>query len=381
MLPSLLFICLYGLNASLLQCHHIYFIPGIAPVIFNLVWTAAVLMLMQMPETRAMPYLAASIILASLGQWLFTWPKSHAVIGNYPADTSSNKGDLWKIGTPMLLGTLGVAATQINNFMDAVFARFASLDGPAFLWYAVRLEQLPLALFGIALSGAVLPPLARAYKSGNMKQYQDFIDYALKRTTLLLIPISFAMVLLGSTGISIIYARGDFGIDSIAGTSACLFAYAIGLWPMGMVQILAPAFYARGNYRKPTQASIIVMALNIVLNGWFVFGLGWSATSIALATSLSAWVNMILLGFGLIRRDAISRPWALSGKIAWVALASVAGAALVLLLDNHALSPLPVQAITLLGKDLFSRSFFLIKNAFIFAAGTGCVLILAKLKN
>lgn len=377
MLPSLFFICLYGLNASLLQCHHFYFIPGVSPVVFNAIWTLGILWLMKMPEQEAMPYLAGCIILASLGQWLFTVPKSLSVLRTYPMEKGKNNpSDLWRIGTPMLLGTLGVAAAQINNFMDAVFARFASLDGPAFLWYSVRIQQLPLALFGIALAGAVLPPLSRAYKSGNVEQYKKFIQYAMKRTTLFLIPLSFAMCLLAVPGISIVYGRGDFGLDSITGTTYCLWAYALGLWPMGAIQILAPAYYARDNYRTPTKASVYAMGLNIVLNGWFVFGLGWDAVSIAIATSISAWVNMVILAAGLYRREALSPLKPIARCLAATFLAGLVGSALLLLLDEQAAEPALSQGAILLSENLWHRFLDLGTQTGLFALGAiGTLLI------
>ena len=67
--------------------------------------------------------------------------------------------ELKKMIAPLLLGAVGVGAVQINSALDAVFARSASLEGPAYLWYAIRIEQLPLALFGIALSSALFPLL------------------------------------------------------------------------------------------------------------------------------------------------------------------------------------------------------------------------------
>lgn len=379
MLPSLLFICFYGLNAALLQCHHSYFIPAISPVAFNIVWIAGMIWLLNVPEQAAMPYLSIVIVFACMGQWLFTVPQTIKFLRQYKKGISEDAaGDLWRMGQPMLLGVVGIAAAQINNFLDAVFARIASLDGPAFLWYSVRIQQLPLALFGIALAGALLPPLSRAYKIGNLDQYRTFLNYALKRTTLLLVPLSFAMGFLGMAGIALIYARGDFGIDSLIGTTGCLWGYALGLWPMGLVQVLAPAYYARSNYRTPTKASVAAMALNVILNTWFVFGLGWGAVSIAIATSISAWLNAIILAWGLYQRDVLTPLKPIFECTLTVLAASLVGSIVLLALDDHAAFSLATQAEVLLDKSFWNKAIHLLIQAALFALGAGGTLLLTR---
>lgn len=314
MLPSLIFICLFGLNASVLQCDKKFFLPAVAPVAFNLVWIICALSLIHLPEDIAMNWLAIGIIFASIAQWGVTAFSTHTIIescggkGLHWFEKNPFGSDLTKISQPLIFGVLGVAASQINNFLDAIFARYASLEGPAYLWYAVRLQQLPLALFGIALSGALLPPLSRAYKAGDQKTYLEFLFYSLRYTVLLLLPLSFVLWLMASSGISVVYGRGDFNSASIAGTTECLWMYGAGLLPMGLVQVFAPAFYARQNYYIPMQASVVSMATNVLLNTLFVIGFGWDAASIALATSISAWVNAAMLAGHLWMREPHG-PW------------------------------------------------------------------------
>jgi len=334
MLPSLLFICLFGLNASVLQCDKRFFLTGVAPVAFNIVWIIAALSLINLPEEQAMHWLAGGIIIASIAQWAVTAYQTRTIItscggkGLHWFEKNPYGNDLGRIARPLVYGVLGVAATQINNFLDAIFARYASLEGPAYLWYAVRIEQLPLALFGIALAGALLPPLSRAFKSGDQKTYLEFLFYSLRNTVLLLLPLSFVLWMMGSSGISVAYGRGDFDARSIEGTTKCLWMYAVGLLPMGLVQVLAPAFYARQNYSIPMQASVASMACNVLLNTLFVMGLGWDAASIALATSISAWLNAAILAWCLWTREPRGAWWSWirnSGKVlAMTAIAAVA---------------------------------------------------------
>lgn len=300
MLPSLLFICLYGINASLLQCEKSYFTPSVAPVAFNGIWIVVVLALKNWNAPEAMPFLALGVIAACLFQWLWTVPKTIAFLKK-GLNTSLWKNclsqwtDMINLGRPLALGILGVAASQINNAVDSLFARHADLEGPALLWYAIRLQQLPLALFGIAIAGAILPPLSRAIKALDWEKYRFFLNYALIATAALMLPITAMIFCMGDSCVNLIYGRGDFNENAVWQTTQCLWAYGAGLIPSALVLILAPAFYAQKNYLLPTLASLFTMLLNLTLNAIFIFGLNWGAVSVALATSISAWLNLGLL--------------------------------------------------------------------------------------
>lgn len=321
LMPSLLFICLYGLNAALLQCEKCYFIPGVAPIAFNVIWIIGVIALWNTSSPKAMPWLAGWVILACFGQWLMTFPKVWKVLKDHGVyligHFKMNVSDLKALGKPLFLAIIGVAASQVNNAMDALFARYADAEGPALLWYALRIQQLPLALFGIAIAGALLPPLTRSLKANDISRYQIFLEFAMRRSIALMLPITAALLVMGDTCVSLLYGHGDFDANSIMGTTLCLWGYSLGLLPMALVLMLAPAFYAQGNPRIPAGASVISMMLNVGLNLLLIFGFGLGASSIAIATSFSAWVNLALLAYALTySRQIISRTFLVStGKI------------------------------------------------------------------
>lgn len=285
MLPSLLFICLYGINASFLQCHNHYFTASVAPCLFNLIWIASLLFLYKLPAEKAMEFLALSIILACLAQWLATRRETAQLL----APPSHETHDLKTLIAPLSLSFIGVASTQVNAAVDTLFARFAEAEGPAYLWYAIRLQQLPLALFGIALSSALLPPLTRAIKSQNIEQFCHFLRFAIRQCLNLMLPITLYLFLLGDHCVHLLFQHGSFTPASTAATSNCLYAYAFGLIPMALILLLAPALYAFNDYRAPSKGSVISMTLNILLNALFIFAMGYGAFSVAIATSLSAW--------------------------------------------------------------------------------------------
>ena len=328
MLPSLLFICLFGLNTSLLQCEKSYFIPGIAPVAFNGIWIASVLVLSHMPVEQAMPWLSFSVVIACFCQWFLTVPQTLKSLKNVLSASFWHSfrpisSDLRVLAKPLILGILGVGASQINNAVDSLFARFAEPEGPAFLWYAIRIQQLPLALFGIAIAGAVLPPLSRALKAHNWEEYHHFLHDALYRTWIFMLPITAALFLIGDTSVNLLYGRGGFGVEAVVQTTYCLWAYGIGLVPSALVLVLAPASYAQSNYILPAMASFATMILNLALNTLFIVGFEWGAVSVAIATSISAWMNLCLLGWNLSKKGSALLSWTLVEQVMPMNLATI----------------------------------------------------------
>lgn len=350
MMPSLLFICLFGLNASLLQCERHYFITGAAPVAFNLIWIMGVVYLWHTPPAWAMTWLAGCVIVACMCQWLITLPSVWKVLKGQGLARSWRKiclfsQDVQKLKKPLMLGILGVAASQINNALDALFARFAEAEGPAYLWYALRVQQLPLALFGIAISGALLPPLSRALKGNNMTLFRLFLEFALRRTMALLLPITAMFFVMGDRCINFIYGRGDFTDLSTVGTSQCLWGYSAGLIPMAFILVLAPAFYAQNDYRTPATASLVSMLLNAVLNAWLIFGLHYGSVSVAYATSISAWVNSFWL-MSLVRQHLSQHALReVLGSMGKVLLASCIASAAAIAVDVFVLQGNPLWKI------------------------------------
>lgn len=361
LMPSLLFICLFGIHASLLQCEKNYFITGVAPVAFNLMWVIGVLFLQQMPHMNAMSNLCIWVIVACMSQWLITVPGTWRILKRYGLQKPWQHfrlltADIRGLFLPLLLGILGVAATQVNNALDAIFARFASLEGPAMLWYALRLQQLPLALFGVALAGALLPPLTRAIKSGDLIAYQNFLTFALRRSIALMLPLTAMIFVMGDSSVNLIFGRGDFTDRSIVGTTQCLWAYGAGLVPMTLVLLLAPAYYAQSNQRTPAIASLITVLANVVLNTLMIVVWELGPASVAIATSLSACVNVALLAKGLVQLKAIvSR--AFIGSFVKILLSALVASLAVIVADVYLLNGSSVLQIIQGGIPVFSREF------------------------
>lgn len=296
MLPGVIFICLYALFSAFLQCEKKYFLPGVAPIMFNIGILGAIWWVKDWASQEAMMGLSVAVVVAFFLQWIVVVPTSLKFLRPY---LSWRKWDRVKLFSPQLrlmigaitLTVIGVGAVQINAALDTVFARFASLSGPAYLNYAMRLYQLPVALFGISLSSALLPPLSRAIQEGAIASYKELLRSALSRSFSLMMPCTVAILVLGTSLINVIYGHGSFDMEATVSTVPCLWAYSLGLIPAVFVLLLAPAFYAEKDYWTPLYGSVYSVVLNIILNLLFIFAFKWGTTSVALATAISAIFN------------------------------------------------------------------------------------------
>lgn len=335
MLPGLLFICLFGLSMALLECEKNFFTPGVAPVVFNLVWIGAIWSFRNHLPYTAMMGISAAIVLAFFIQWWVTVPGIRRYTKEFLTTREWYSGKLFTkelrdMVVPLTLGVVGVAAVQINSAVDVIIARFASLEGPAYLSYAHRLQQLPLALFGIAISSALMPALTRAVKLGDHKHYASLLSFGFARSFSLLFPGTIAIFVLGGVSVNLLYGRGAFNHLSTVQTTLSLWGYGVGLIPSAFVLLLAPAFYAKRDFWTPTYASLIAVLINLVLSIIVVFVFHWNAMGIAFATSLTSIYNM----WYLLKKMDVEIMAGLKRLFLHVALVSLISGAVVLLISH-----------------------------------------------
>jgi putative peptidoglycan lipid II flippase len=331
-LPGLPFICLFGVCSGLLHCEKYFFLTGVAPVAYNVIWIAAVwLFRHELPDNAAVR-LSIAISIAFFFQWLITFPRTLGFTRQFASwkellTIRLFSADVRAMFASLSLGVIGVAASQINSAIDTVFSRYACLEGPAYLNYALHLQQLPFALFGIGVSSALLPPLSRAFASDDTKQAHHFLEFAISHTLLIILPCTLAIFALGGVSVNLIYGRGDFSILAAIQTTYCLWGYGLGLTPMVMTLLLAPAFYAKKDYRTPMRTSLISIGVNLCLNALLVCVLGFGPASLAFSTSFTALLNAYLLYRSLAHKTGVIFSTDLFKSVGKTAIcAAVAGA-------------------------------------------------------
>ncbi len=303
--PYLFFISLTALAGGILNTYRHFALPAFTPVMLNLVliffagWVAP---LLERPEIG----LALGVFVAGLVQLLLqlpfllrlrllpipTWGWAHAGVRR-----------VLKLMLPVMFGS---SVAQISILFDTLIASFLAAGSISWLYYADRLMEFPLGVFGIAIATVMLPSLSEAHTESSPEQFSAMLDWALRLVILIGLPAALGLILLAEPLLATIFFSGAFTRFDVSMAAVSLVAYAFGLLGFILVKVLVTGYYSRQDTRTPVRIGVATLALNMTLNIAFVAGLvqiGYAAphAGLAAATTTAALVNAGLLFNGLIR--------------------------------------------------------------------------------
>ena len=303
--PYLLFISLTALSGSILNIRQKFAVPALTPVLLNISLIGAAIWLspkMENPVTA----LAWGVFIAGVAQLLFQIPflmRAHAL--PVPKLSGAKQG-VDRILKLMLPAIFGSSVVQINLLINTMIASFLVAGSISWLYISDRFVELPLALFGIATATVILPMLSKQYVSKQLHEFDQTMQWALKISLLISIPAMFGLVVLSGPILSALVQYREFTLFDTQMATLSLMAYSLGLPAFIFIKVLAPGFYSRQDTKTPVKIGVLVMVINIVLNLlfvwlWYKLKLPGAHAGLALATSLSAYVNASLL-FILLRK-------------------------------------------------------------------------------
>jgi len=208
-----------------------------------------------------------------------------------------------RIGRLLVPRALGSAVYQINIFVDTILASFAWIVGPggvAALYYANRLFQFPLGIFGLALAQAALPKLSQEFALNDIERFKDTLAFSLRSVVIVMVPATFGLAILGERIIKILFERGAFTAYSTLITQSALFYYSFGLVAYAAVKLLVTSFYSMHDTKTPVKVAFFALIVNVVLSLILMWPL--QLGGLALATSISAFFNFTVLYIMLRRK-------------------------------------------------------------------------------
>jgi putative peptidoglycan lipid II flippase len=194
--------------------------------------------------------------------------------------------------------TLGSMGTQVALFADTIIATFLPAGALSALYYADRLNQLPIGVIGIAVGTVLLPEMARRIAANDDAGALESQRRAFEMTLLFTVPFVAAFIVVPDVIMRAMFARGAFSTADAVSAAATLSAYAVGLIPFVLIRSAVAAFYARKNTATPVKAALTGVAVNVALKILLVGAL--AQVGLALATAAGAWVNLLLvIGFAV----------------------------------------------------------------------------------
>ncbi len=313
--PYLLFISLASLYGGVLNSIDRFAHVAATPILLNLTLIGAVLGLTPLLPNSG--YAASiGVAIAGLLQWLWllvACARDDVAMSLVRPRWTARVARLVKLATPVAIGG---GAQQIGTMLDVVWASLLPVGTISALYYADRVAQLPLGVVGIAIGTALLPLLARQLRAGQTESAMANQNRAIEFGLLFSLPAAVALWLLSDPIIRVLFERGRFGPDDTLRTASALAAFVVGLPAFVLVKALTPGFFAREDTRTPLYIAMFVIIVNVALNVFFLYGTTLAQVGIALATSLSGWLNAAMLAVVLRRRDhwiadhrLMSRSW------------------------------------------------------------------------
>jgi putative peptidoglycan lipid II flippase len=330
MLPFLTTVAIAAVAMGMLNSLHHYFVPALSPAMFNVATIACALFLVPVMPTLGLPRITAiavAVVLGGIGQILVQWPALRREGFRYTIQFDRRDPALRDVMLLMGPGTIGLAATQVNIFINTFLATTQGTGAVSWLTYAFRLMYLPIGLFGVSIATAALPAISRHAARQDVAGIRTTLSRSLAIMVMLNIPATIGLVVLAQPIVRLLFERGLFTPADTEATAAAVRFYAIGLVGYSAARIVSPAFYAMRQSRIAVTISIAAIVTNVVFSVSLVGLMGFRG--LALATSLAALGNgglLILLARTRLGGIEGRRLAIVSGKVITAAVA-MAGAA------------------------------------------------------
>ncbi len=289
--PFLLFISLASFFSAILNSHNKFAIAAAAPIILNLI-LIFIIYLERNANDSLVIYLSYGVSLAGLIQLVFVFFFAKKYF--YPNFNFKIKvtNKLKKFFYKFLPGIFSSGVTQINILVGTIIASFQA-SAVSYLYYADRIYQINLAIAGIAIGTVILPNLSKHIKTRNIKKIIFIQNKAFELCLFLSVPASFALIVGSKEITSALFGYGAFDDISVNNSAKALFYFALGLPAFAIIKVFSTFLFARDNTKTPFYYSLVSVVINISISILFFNKVGFII--IPIATSISSWVNALLL--------------------------------------------------------------------------------------
>ncbi len=340
--PYMPLICLVAVMSGILNGLDRFAAAAAAPVLYNLTSIGFMLGLLHVLPTAGHA-MAVGVSVSGLFQLaLVVWAVRRAGLRLHvprPRLTPRVKTLLRRMGP----GLLGAGVTQLNLSVDVIIGSLLPAGTVSVLYYADRINQLPLGVLGTAIGTALLPTLSRQVLLPDRAIALTTMNRAMEYALLLTLPAALGLAVAAEPILASLFGYGAFTAHAVQLSAGALRAYALGLPAFVLVKVLVPGFFARGDTGTPVKIGLISIGLNLALNLALMRPL--QAQGPALASALAAWFNVGGLVVLLARRGAFASDAVLRRRVLGMAIATAAMGVVVGVIVSVLPSPMTLAAI------------------------------------
>lgn len=368
MFPYLWLVSLAALAMGVLNSLKHFAIPAAAPIVLNCGIIVGALGLTQFFDPPIVG-LAVGVLLGGLLQLGIHFPTLAKFNMSPRPSVGWGHPAVRRIIPMMAQAAYGAAVYQVNVIIITFLASFLVEGSVSWLWYADRVMEFPLGIFGISMATVLLPTLSDHASLKNHGAMSDTLSYGLKMTFFLTVPAMAGLMVLAEPVVRILFEHGTFSAASTDATAKALMAFALGLPFIAGVRVLTNAFFAVKDSKTPVRIANLSVLVNVVCAGLLLFPLGHNG--LALAISIAAVFNFAFQALAYQKKIA-PLPWsAILKAVVQIAAASL-GMAVVVGVAAHVPriwqgASLPVQIIELvllivLGVSIYAMLLYVMKN-------------------
>ncbi len=301
--PYLMLISLVSLLGGILNSLNRFWVNAAAPVLLNICMIAGLLFFRGHTGIDTARTQAIAVTVSGVAQLLWLMWSCHRAGVKLKLKRPTLNPQVKQFLTMVWPAAIGQGAVQFNQLISTMLAAgFLGQGSVSYLYYADRLNQLPLALVGIGVGTAILPALSRQIGGGQEAAAIETQNRAIELSLLLTLPATAALMVASTPLIRGVLQTGHFTAVATDATAAALTAYAIGLPAYILIKVLTPGFYARADIRTPVRIAMGAMLINLLLNVASVTTTGLAHVGLALSTAVAAWINVGALYWTLRRR-------------------------------------------------------------------------------
>ena len=289
--PFLFFISLASFFAAVLNSHNKFALAAAAPIVLNIVLILTLLLTKYLGD-NLVEYLAYAVTISGFIQFAILMK----FVKNFIPISFAFKLKIEKkvkfFFSKLLPSIFSSGVTQINILVGTIIASFQA-SAVSYLYYADRIYQINLAIAGIAIGTVLLPNLSKYVKENKKKKIDLIQNKSLELSLFLSLPATFALLIASEEITSSLFGYGSFDIQSVKNSANALFYFALGLPAFAFIKVFSSFIFARQNTKVPFYFSVISVIINIIISLYFFNQIGFII--IPIATSVSSWINSILL--------------------------------------------------------------------------------------
>jgi len=289
--PYLLLVTLVTLYGGILNALQRFAAAAAAPILLNISLVVALALAAFFPTAGHAA--AWGVLVAGVLEFLLvagdTWRVGVLAALRWP-ELDADVRKFFRALAPATVGSMGV---QLALFADTIIASFLPAGALSALYYADRIDQLPIGVIGIAAGTVILPEMSRRLAAGDASGAAHAQNRAIEFTLLLSIPCLVAFFVVPELIMRALFMRGAFTPADAIAAGRTLTAYAFGLLPFVLIRSTVATFFARGDTATPVKAALIAAAVNIAFK--FLLMGPLAQVGLALATSIGAWINLGLV--------------------------------------------------------------------------------------